>query len=171
MWGAELLKQGIRWRVKNSRRVFFWQDIWLGSRPLSESLSGELEESLKAKKMSDYWVQGSDWKWDELQSLLSMTDTVQLASRVLRLGEDQVDTMGWLDDNGGNFPVKFAYQLACSWPTEDAWSGWRWIWKLRTPQRVRVFTRLLTHGKMLTNLERWRRKQTDCPRMPEMLVW
>lgn len=29
--------------------------------------------------------------------------------------------------------------------------------------RVRVFAWIMTHGKLLTNLERWKKRLTDCP--------
>lgn len=37
------------------------------------------------------------------------------------------------------------------------------MWKMKTPQRVRVFTWIVAHGKLLTNLKRWKRRLTDCP--------
>ena len=40
---------------------------------------------------------------------------------------------------------------------------WDQIWKLKVPQRIRMFIWLINHGKLLTNLERNRRGFTVDP--------
>lgn len=122
-----------------------------------------VDELSMGKKVSDYWGYDSGWKWHELQAMLPASDLIMLASKVLSLDVEQADTMGWLDVNGCRFNVKSAYRLACSWPEEVTWRDWKRIWSLKTAQRVRVFAWILMHGKLLTNLERWRRKITDNP--------
>lgn len=36
VWGAELLRKGLRWEVRSGRCVQFWRDIWLGKESLGE---------------------------------------------------------------------------------------------------------------------------------------
>lgn len=36
------------------------------------------------------------------------------------------------------------------------------VWKIKVQQRVKVFLWVMAHGKLLTNLERWRRKMASC---------
>lgn len=67
------------------------------------------------------------WKWSELQAMLPASELIMLASEVLMLDAEQVDTVGWLDANGGRFSVKSAYRLACNWPEEAAEGGWKRI--------------------------------------------
>ena len=51
---------------------------------------------------------------------------------------------------------KVAYMLVAHSPTTP--NGiWNWMWKLKVPQILRIFTWLLLYGKTLTNLERMKR--------------
>lgn len=50
---------------------------------------------------------------------------------------------------------------------EQAWRGWRLVWKLKEQERVKVFLWELAHGKILTNEARQRRglaSNGDCTR-------
>lgn len=60
MWGAELLRKGLRWEVENSRRVLFWKDAWLDQTHLLERLQGYVEEDDLKLKVVHYWVDGMD---------------------------------------------------------------------------------------------------------------
>ena len=40
---------------------------------------------------------------------------------------------------------------------------WNWMWKLQVPLRLRIFTGLLLHGKILTNLKRMKKGFTGKP--------
>lgn len=52
--------------------------------------------------------------------------------------------------------VSEVYKLSKDWKGDDQWEGWHKIWKLGVRQRVRVFVWLMSHGKPMTNFERWR---------------
>lgn len=41
--------------------------------------------------------------------------------------------------------------------------GWRKVWKLGVQQRIRVFLWVSAHGKLMTNLERWKRRMAANP--------
>lgn len=61
LWGgAKLLRRGMRWKARNGQTIFFWKDVWLGSRPLDENANGLLEEEVMENKVVDYWEQGLD---------------------------------------------------------------------------------------------------------------
>lgn len=71
--------------------------------------------------------------------------------------------MGWMDARVGKFTVKSAYNLANGLVEENNWEGWKMVWKIKAQQRVKVFLWIMVHGKLLTNLERWRRMLTHGP--------
>lgn len=43
MWGAELLRKGLRWDVRNGRRAMFWKDVCLEQVALTERLQSQPE--------------------------------------------------------------------------------------------------------------------------------
>lgn len=44
LWGAELMRRGLRWEVRNRKSVAFGRDVWLEQHPLSERLLGSMNE-------------------------------------------------------------------------------------------------------------------------------
>lgn len=56
---------------------------------------------------------------------------------------------------------KKAYKQICASNTQGRWPGQGRIWKLKVQQRVRTFTWLLAHGKLLANFNRWKRMLTE----------
>lgn len=67
VWGAELLRKGIIWDVRNGERVRFWKDVWLGSRPLIEEGVGIVDQDQEDCKVGHYWHLRVGWKWHDLQ--------------------------------------------------------------------------------------------------------
>lgn len=57
----------------------------------------------------------------------------------------------------GKFSVKTAYELKAGRLSEGQWAGWKWIWRFRFQQRVKVLLWMLAHERILTNFIRWRR--------------
>lgn len=170
LWGAELLKKGLRWEVRDGRRVSFWKDAWLGDKPLLEEATSVVGLEQEGKRVADLGEQGRGWKWSEVQSL-PPTKLVKLASTIIQPVTRQGDIMGWLSPRGDKFTVKTAYQLARGWEEDTVWEGWKHLWKAHTSQRVRIFMWLMSHDRLLTNMERWRRRLTgcaDCARCGEM---
>lgn len=39
LWGRELLKEGLRWRVANGKKVLVYRDKWVPNQPLQKILS------------------------------------------------------------------------------------------------------------------------------------
>lgn len=44
-WGADLLRNGLRWEARNGERIFFWKDVWLASKLLQEEVNSMVEEN------------------------------------------------------------------------------------------------------------------------------
>lgn len=66
------------------------------------------------------------------------------------------DQATWLADGSGTFRIRSSLKLLCS-TEENIAVNWKWLWKLRLPQRIKMFLWLILHSKVLTNAERFRR--------------
>ena len=102
------------------------------------------------------------WKWGELNGLLLPFICSQIATMFLWNDEGKRDEICWGENKSGSFTVKSAYMLVAHSPT-TANGIWNWMGKLTVPQKLRLFTWLLLHGKILTNLERIKRGFTGDP--------
>ena len=70
------------------------------------------------------------------------------------------DVMSWNPTPSGQFSVRSAYEISLPNTNSLPKGLWNTIWKLHLPLRIRMFTWLIYHGKILTNLERYHRGYT-----------
>lgn len=76
---------------------------------------------------------------------------------------EEEDRLMWGEDQTCIFTVKKAYRKLCGSATHDGWPGWSHLWKIEVQQRIRTFLWILSHNKLLTNYEKWRRNLREDP--------
>lgn len=99
------------------------------------------------------------WRWDLFSHCLNMSTMIKLATIILSTDDSLRDKAVWLDGRR-TFTVKDAYKLTKTWDAADRRERWRWLWKIRIQQRVKIFFWLLAHERIPTNVERCRRHLT-----------
>lgn len=123
MWGADLLRKGLRWRVANGKRVFFWEDIWLGECRLSLKDGVQLRKEERVLKVSDYWIEGHGWNWLAVEQKISMSELVKLAGVSLCANLMGQDEASMSPKRANSFSVKATYELSSDWLDEEPWPG------------------------------------------------
>lgn len=66
VWGAQLLHEGLRWRVRDGLKTKFWVDKWLGDESLKQNCRQTMPEEDLQNRVHAYWEQGRGWKWEVL---------------------------------------------------------------------------------------------------------
>lgn len=158
---STLIKEA-RWKINNGRNVNFLNDIWIEDKPLGSFANSQLPEDLLDAKMFEYWQCGRRWKWS-LFSNLPSNILLKLASTVLSEEEVSEDSLQWIDGSDEAFTVKKAYKRLSDSSSQEKWPGWSCIRKLGVQQRVRTFMWILSHDKLLSNFNRWRRNLLENP--------
>lgn len=159
-WGAELLRKGLKWTVHDEKIVRFWEDLWVGDRPLCGGLESLMDEDQRACKVFEMWQQGAWWNWGQIEHILPASRLMEVASVVMRTEDLYPDVFEW--KLGKNWcTMKMAYMLCRNKVDDDNWAGWRRIWRLRIQQRIKIFVWLFARGRILTNAERRRRRLTS----------
>lgn len=95
LWGADLLRKGLRWSVGNGRTVSFWKEIWLCDTPLCDTALGHLGVEELECKVVHYWESEIGWKWELLQDKISFVSLVRFASVVLGEDDSRADRAEW----------------------------------------------------------------------------
>lgn len=68
------------------------------------------------------------------------------------------------EDPNSNLSVSKAYKKLRALEVHDEWLGWSQIWRLKVQHQAKVFVWLLAHDKLMTNLNKWKRKLVDFPK-------
>ncbi|KAG7599606.1 Endonuclease/exonuclease/phosphatase superfamily [Arabidopsis suecica] len=100
---------------------------------------------------------GRGWDFTRIRLFISPIVKLQLAARVV----DNVT--GAVETSDGQFTVKSAYNLLTRDETPRQWMGnlFKRVWRVRAPERVRMFLWLVVNQAIMTNVERHRRHLSD----------
>ncbi|PRQ60738.1 putative reverse transcriptase zinc-binding domain-containing protein [Rosa chinensis] len=161
--GASLLKQGLTWRVGDGKRIKFWIHIWLPPLALINYIHHDVEIEINATICS-FWNENG-WNINFLYSYFPD----DIVSRILHTppGFDGCgeDIQIWNYTTNGDFSVKSAHNIFFD-TYDQHHSPWKFIWKMHIPPKLKTFTWVLCHGKLLTNVQRVRRHfsfDDSCP--------
>lgn len=138
-WGAEPLRRGLKWMVRNGKSAAFWRDIWLGERPFCDLLHAQVEEEDMEMKVGQFWESNAGWKWELTNHRLPLMIMVELAEFTLRPETTTLDSFAWALGRGGKFTMKDAYVLSTGWSEEPVWEGWRLLWKIKVQESKSSF--------------------------------
>ena len=56
--------------VYNGQDTLFWQDVWIGDKPLLKMALHEIPTSDWFTKVHNYWIRGRGWNWEALNGAL-----------------------------------------------------------------------------------------------------
>ncbi|KAK8481819.1 hypothetical protein V6N11_032985 [Hibiscus sabdariffa] len=106
------------------------------------------------------------WDIEKLSSLFNTFAIHHLLSICCPDPSDFPDKPFWCMNDKNTFDVKSAYTSLASGNWDSVSQCWKQIWSLRVPQRLRFFLWLSHKGKLMTNMERYRRSlchHSYCP--------
>lgn len=143
IWGSELLREGLRWKVKNGERVSFWKYKWLHKSSLLQSLTQTIGEKDQQAAVRSFWEDYRGWKGHKFSGSLPAMMLLKLATIHLDTTTHASDEVSWLDWEGGMFTVKSTHELGTGKKTMPVWEGWKLVWRLKIQQRAKVLCRCL----------------------------
>ncbi|CAL1398112.1 unnamed protein product [Linum trigynum] len=167
VWPA--VKQSLIWDVRSGHNVNFWTSPWLSDGMiLTDHVHSDGAGIRWEASVTELTTETGEWDWtvlqphlpNELLNLIAGTDTPDP-----ELGED-ITT--WGPEVDGRFRLKSAYKVVVEWLQNEEEDGanptsppkWKEIWKWKGPNRIVHFLWLVAHDRLLTNVERKRRKLT-----------
>ncbi|KAJ8426081.1 hypothetical protein Cgig2_006789 [Carnegiea gigantea] len=98
-------------------------------------------------------------KWDDLAEYFQPSILQRLASFEL-MEEGVGDNFFWVGEQEGRYSLKSAINII-QHDTEASEGSWKWVWKIKTSQRMKMLAWLVLHDKLLTNANRARRGLTS----------
>lgn len=110
IYGLELLKKGIIWRVDNGQSIRMWRDPWIprdhSRRPMT------MRGNCRLKWVSDLIGQDGTWDVAQIRRCFLNID-IELILSICLSPRQEEDFLAWHPDKSGRFSVRSAYNLAC----------------------------------------------------------
>ncbi|CAN1808083.1 Putative ribonuclease H protein At1g65750 [Linum perenne] len=153
-------QNGIHWSIRDGRNTKFWTDRWLDSGVVLIDHAISIQGVDPSCSVLDFCSDGS-WNLQKLRSYLPENLVLQVFGMSLPREGAGADTMVWGLEANGRFSVKKAYYMLREIDQADNSSCWKSIWKWEGPNKVRHFLWLASHNKLMTNVERSRRRLTN----------
>ncbi|GLT81968.1 hypothetical protein SLE2022_003890 [Rubroshorea leprosula] len=163
-----ILQLGLRWRVGDGQQIKFWQDVWVGDKPLYEVALSPTLPGFVDISVSYAITPSGDWNESWLGHLLPDHVVAQILATPLPAFGQQSDKVFWSGLPDGSFSVKSAFHLLQQQHVSLTQQGenWRWIWKLKCTERIKMFVWLLRKNRVLTNSVRFARHFAASPICP-----
>ena len=145
----QIVKKGSRWRIGNGEKVRVWGDRWLPISSTYQVVTPCLEAGSEVMVNTLFDHQNGEWNLEALRNILMPFDVESILSIALSptLLEDRFI---WALTSFGKFSVKSAYKVALQERSEQLSEEssnamcmkefWKFIWRLRVPNKIRNFT-------------------------------
>ena len=148
MAAQPILQAGHCWRVGNGYSINAVKDRWLPNfltNKVLNSVQRDWGEPLVAELIN---LELNIWKYEDIRAIFHR-DEAEAICQIPLSRRNVPDSVFWLYNSKGLFSVKSAYHVARRLLIDANWGGtsmegdakkiWSAIWKLRLPNKVKVF--------------------------------
>jgi ribonuclease HI len=162
VYGLELLKKGVVWRVGNGRSIRIWRDSWLPRRSYMKVLSPR--RSSRLRWVSELLDTSGQWRTELVRRTFNPIDAEVILSIKPAFRFD--DVLAWQPEKTGIFSVRSAYRLAftqmpiqCNFAASSSRPEgddvcWQKIWKANVPPKVKTFAWKAASNALATELNK-----------------
>lgn len=149
------------WSIGDGRSVSFVKDVWIyGLGSLHEHLLPNVTASDQLRVV-DFIDRLGGWNWNALNRLFGKDVLEYIAGIHPPKDELGMDVCLWKGSKSGRFTVKTTYTSLMVSSSSQLDPKWKCLWDLPIAPRIKHFIGLFRHGKLLTSVERTRRRLTD----------
>ncbi|KAK9988414.1 hypothetical protein SO802_028653 [Lithocarpus litseifolius] len=143
-----VLRTGHCWRVGDGFSINVYRDRWIPNYPTNKPLSSVRvdEEEVLVSSLINHDLQV--WRRDFIMANFNREEGEAICD-ILLSRRHVPDSVYWKHSKDGNFTLKSAYKVAKSLLKKEDWAGsssgggvsrvWAAIWKLRIPNKMKVF--------------------------------
>jgi ribonuclease HI len=159
-----VVKGGLRWRVGDGRNINVWHDAWLRDHTNSY-VTSSIIPGMESMCVNDLiHPNDKEWKRGMIEEMFNERDAATILEIPL-FDEVKEDGYTWKFNSHGEYSVKSAYYYIMENLIDNeafrVEGNWLSIWKLRIPQKVKVFLWRMARGCLPTR-EKLQQKGVHC---------
>lgn len=159
LWGMELLKRGLRKNLGNGQSIRMFRDPWL-PRPITFKLITTPNVDIVNAVVAEFLTPTFQWDMVKLNQCLVQEDVEVIKG--ISISPSAPDHWIWHYDGRGEYTVKSGYKLSMIHSQEVSLSEqgrksrwWKKLWKIRVPNKVKVFEWKSFHNSIPTKVNLW----------------
>ena len=170
LWGREVLIKGCRWRIGDGKQINIFNNSWI---PRPTIFKPTTPPNLASGTCVAELIDGNRcWKEHIIYQCFG-TDDAYLIVQIPLPRRQSEDILLWHYDKRGQHLVKSGYQVAlsqkhhgipsCSNPNPSQWNV---IWKLKIPEKVKIFLWRAAKNILPTTENLWKKRvmqEAICP--------
>ena len=138
VWSEVLTSR--RWCLDNGDSVWFWWDLWVTKDlPLAAYAMDNIPVHILDCKVSAFIKNDGSWWWDQFEHLLPNNIILQITDVLPPSPMHGLDTCFWAHSRTGLFTTKLAYLMLTGSSSVIEDYRWRFVWRWKGPQGVRIF--------------------------------
>jgi hypothetical protein len=111
----------------------------------------DIPQQLQRKKLHELVDAEGRWNWSLFQDWLPEEFLKRIAAVIPPSAAEQEDARIMPGNSNNSFSVSNLYLNLKGYHGEVENTTWRKIWRLQVPERVKTFTWMMQHGRLLTN--------------------
>ncbi|CAL1387047.1 unnamed protein product [Linum trigynum] len=174
MGAQDLLKSGCRWRIGSGEEVYIWKDKWVPGLDNFQVFSycPFLDWDSKVSCLIDQETR--TWRRDLIEIMFSQEEQqaildIPLTSEIVK------DSLCWTGTENGKYTVRSGYDmemnrigevLAGSGTEQEMNDGWKKLWGLNIPGKIKVFLWKVAHNIVPVGVKirkKSNRRGEECP--------
>ncbi|XP_016178547.1 uncharacterized protein LOC107621000 [Arachis ipaensis] len=138
------------WWLNNGKSVSFFNDRWLeGEGPLVLKANREINDEEKRMTIAHFVNEKGEWNRMLLSNYVEGQTYQSILNTTPPRKKGENDQIYWSHTTNGDFTIASAYQLLTNSGGMRSCT-WKIIWKWQGPERIKTFTWLLAHERLLT---------------------
>lgn len=137
--------------IGNGLKISFWFDTWLGTENLADQLDLEIHPDDFHVRLGEILDSEGNWNFDSLHTVIpeNVKRWLQISGLFTTAEEDKAV---WKATISGQLTATSAYMALKSINHPGGRTGnWKWIWKIKSSNKLKHFLWLCVHDRLPTN--------------------
>ena len=157
-----LMISNVKWNIGYGTATEFWTAKWVTNNLNLKGMSyREISQDMKDLPVANYSL-NDNWNWNLMDQHLSLVTLSLIASHPVPHPSKGKDYPSWALTSNGQFSFKSAYDFLLDYEEDnDPHNIFNVVWDWEGPQKIWNFLWKVSHGCLLTNVERKKRHMSD----------
>jgi len=147
--GWNICRKGMGWVLGDGKSTSFWYDVWLpNGKTIREQIQGPLRKKENNIRVGEVILKNNILNLNEITFELSKDILLQI--NCTYTSHNKTDKAVWRPSPHGTLSTTLVYKMLAEQDKTITFDGFRWIWPLHYPNKIKYFIWLCQHKRLPT---------------------